>query len=49
MFKVMRNGREVARYPSKPECATYILMQGWFEPVERYGVVWARGVEILPA
>ncbi len=26
-------------------CVADILERGWFEPVERFGIVWIKGIE----
>ena len=48
MFQVFRDQQPVADalFRTGMECAAFILMKGWVDTVERYGMVWARGVEI---
>ncbi len=48
MHCVYRDGIAVkeSTFHSAMECAAFILMKGWIETVERYGVIWAKGIEI---
>ena len=47
-FQVIRDGQPVAgsKFPTKIECAAFIIMKGWVDTVEKYGMVWAKGVTI---
>lgn len=52
VWAIMRDGREIARRDTEIKCVAELLLREmqqpgrWFEPVERFGVVWQRGVEI---
>lgn len=48
MWQVFKDGRPVAEtvFSDPVKCAAEILVRGWIEPVERFGVVWVQGVEV---
>lgn len=49
MFAILKDGTEQIRYSTREQCAADILVRGWIEkPIERYGMIFARGVEIVP-
>lgn len=47
MFQIYVDGKpKFEPRTTKLRCVADILERGWFEPVERFGIVWVKGVEI---
>lgn len=49
MFQLVKDGKVICEYSTAPQIVAEILVRGWFEPVERFGVCWIKGVEIRKA
>ena len=43
---IYRDGKPWRSFSTPEQCVAEILVKGWIEPVERFGVVWCKGVEI---
>ena len=45
-YTIFKDGKPWRSYSTGEQCVAEILVKGWIEPVERFGVVWRKGVEI---
>ena len=48
MVTVYKDGKPAFSYSTPEQCLAEILVRGWIvKPVDRFGVIFARGVELI--
>lgn len=45
-YTIVKDGKDWKEYSTAEQCVAEILVKGWTLPVERFGVVWVKGIEI---